>query len=449
MAVRILYWNIENFAFNKIANPVTNKRQKGASRTMANAAIDRKDYITAHFTGLNVAPHIMVVVEVETGYDAPGRIVRGAGANGATTLLTEIRNSTGNPNWMLVPPLQTGPNEAVGVYYDSTSLVFTGPYVWPGGAGVVPQPAAVPGAYPPPFNTTINTGRNVPPGALYNVGIAENSCAASVTYTFNNNLAFLQGQPVPFFFQRAPYMVTFAELDNNNAVIANLTLFAVHSPANAFAAGMYLRDLANYEEITNANDNDEIRTIVGDFNVNLMSASTAMPPYAESGSYTPLQTENYNLELVPLAAPPAGPDGYPGYYATHIKRGSKSTYWDTAQKTDYYPGYGMIGSSLVQNFYAIDNIFTRYGAGLAPPANINFTIINGIVGSPYTLHGVPAAGTPQGSLNFNIRMASPAFAAPLANGPAFTVGRRSSFNAWDNYGFIRSTSDHLALVIDI
>jgi len=445
MSIRILYWNIENFAFNKIANPNTRKRQKGASRKLAQAAEDRKDYILQHLTSLNPFPDIMVVVEVETAYDGDGRIVRGAGANGAVTLLDEIRDATGNDDWMLVPPLQTGPNEAVGVYYNSTNLVFTGPCVWPGGAGATAQIGGPTGAYPPPFNNTITTGRDVPDGALYNVDVPEDECAARVRYTYNNNNPGLQGQQV-ILFSRMPYMVTFAELDANDDVIANLTLYAIHSPANAFSAGMYLDDLADYEEITDALANDEIRVIVGDFNVNLMSAA---PNFTESAHYNPLQNAGYALALKPLGAAPNPANGYPGYYATHIRRGSKAVYWSTTDLTTYYPGYGMIGSDLVQNFYAIDNIFTCYGAGWQPPANNRFTIMNGIVGSPYNLHAVPAVGTPQGTLAFGIDMASAAFAAPPATGPAFSVGRRTAFNGWDNYGHIRSTSDHLALVIDV
>jgi hypothetical protein len=43
--------------------------------------------------------------------------------------------------------------------------------------------------------------------------------------------------------------------------------------------------------------------------------------------------------------------------------------------------------------------------------------------------------------------ASPAY--PPAQGPPHTPGLRAAFQGWAEYGYIRSTSDHLPLVIDI
>ncbi len=444
MPVRVLYWNVEKFAINKIANPTANKRQKGSSITPAQAAVDRLDYITDHVW--EIQPDIIVVIEVTTAFAGAGQLVSGAGANGSNQLLTEIRNVMGNNNWMLVPPLQTGPNEGVAVYYDSTNLVFTGPWAWPGGgAGAVTQNGGMSANYGAPFNNAITTGRNVPANSLHNVGRAENQCAASVTYTYNNTVApFLQGQQV-IMFTRAPYHVTFAEVNGGGVVQRNLSLFAVHSPANNFGANLALTDLAEFEEITSAPANTEVKMVVGDFNVNLMSAP---PNFVERAQYNPLQLAGYTLGLVPLMAAPVPANGYAGYYATHVKRPNNAVYWSTQNDTTYYPGYGMIGADLVQNLYAIDNVFTWHGAGANPPMNNNLTIVNGIVGSPYTAHVAPN-GEPQGSLAFGIKLAGGAFAVPPAQGPLFTVGRWSSFKGWANYGFIRSTSDHLALAVDV
>jgi hypothetical protein len=46
-------------------------------------------------------------------------------------------------------------------------------------------------------------------------------------------------------------------------------------------------------------------------------------------------------------------------------------------------------------------------------------------------------------------MPNPMFAPPLPVAAAFTVGNRRTFLNWANYLHIRSTSDHLALVMDI
>lgn len=442
MAVRILYWNIEKFAMNKIANPRTNKRQKGASVVQAAAAADRLEYITDQITAAN--PEIIVVVEVATGFDAAGRLCRGAGLTGALSLLDEIRDATGDDDWMLVPPLQSGPNEAVAVYYLSTSLYFTGPNRWPGGGGATSQRAGGYGNYPNDFDDAL-PNRDVPDDAIYNDGESEDQCAARIDFTYNANMGILQGMGA-IYFGRAPYMVSFAEVDGNDDVIANITLFVVHAPANNFGATNFLRGLADLDEITDAPLNDEIMVVLGDFNVNLMSAP---PAFTERGAYQPLQAAGYDLIWSPLMIPPAPVDGYAGYYATHVKRPNNAVYWSTQGNTTYYPGYGMIGADLVQNLYAIDNVFVQYGAGLGPPVPNNATILNGIVGSPYNVNPAPSPAVPVGTVVFNIRLAGGAFAAPPAQGPPFSVGRWSSFKGWANYGFIRSTSDHLALVIDI
>ncbi|HEX8127530.1 MAG TPA: hypothetical protein VF527_00285 [Pyrinomonadaceae bacterium] len=446
MTKRILFWNIENFGLNKINDPGQG-RQPGTITTRAIASNARLLHIMSNIVA--AAPDIFVVVEIETGYDAPGRLVRGAGRTGAITLLNAIRVATGNVNWMLVPPLQTGPNEGVAVYYDSTNLIFTGPHIWPGGAGATAQPAGgMSGAYPPALTAVVGA-RNVPANALQNVGVAENQCAARVDFTYNANNVANAGNAIPYV-GRAPYMVTFAEMNAAMppVVTRNITIFAVHSPASNPAAGNYLQELADTAEITAANAPNEVRVVAGDFNVNLMTAALV-----QNGNYAPMQAglAAYTLALAPVAPAPALPaNGYIGYFATHIKRRRSAVYWSTNNLTTYYPGYGYIGSDRIVNFIAIDNIFTRYAGGMAIPAPNNFTIINPFSGSPFNLNGPPVGGAPPGTVAYAPVLA-PAmmFNPPPALAPAFSIQRRQIFYNWTNYGYVRSTSDHLALMMDI
>lgn len=458
MTKRILFWNIENFALNKINNPHANRDELYTTISQTQASFERNTYINTHIT--QAQPHIIVVVEIETGYDGRGQLVRGAGMNGAITLLNNIRAATLNPNWMLVPPLQTGPNEGVAVYYDSTNLIFTGPYVWPGGgAGVTAQPpGAAPGAYPlahaPGFPAP---ARPVPAGALQNGpvggvgGINEDMCAARVEFT---SPPAWGGPPAPIAYgvTRAPYMVTFAEMNNAVAppvVARNLTIFGVHSPASFPHAGNYLAELANTTQITAPNAADEVRVVCGDFNVNLLTSIV----FALNASYNPMLggAANYTLALTPTAPPPAPViNGYIGYYSTHIKSWRRAAYFSTNAVPRFYPAYGYTGSHLLANFFAIDNIFTRYpGGGVVPPVPNNFTILNGIVGSPFNVVAVPAGSAPLGTLPFAIAMPDALFAPPLAQAAPFTIGNRRLFLNWTNYLHIRSTSDHMALVMDI
>ena len=454
---RILYWNIENFALNKIRN-TSFKRQKGASQSQATASIDRRDYILEHLAitnaGVVARPDIVVVVEVETVFTSVGRLASGAGEQGARVLLADIRNTTGNPNWMLVPPLQTGPTEAVGVFYDSTNLVFTGPWRWPGGIGPSFDPAAnaAPGTvqYAAPYNTTL-PNRVIPANAT-NAGQSERAVAARTRFTRRNGIP-RAGQFINKQFERtrAPYMVRFAELNGLGAVARELTLFAIHAPASTNLAGTYLQQLAGIAQIIDGLGANEARFVLGDFNVNLMrrdATRTRAPAYAQLAA-------NYTLGIDRPGNPPNPIDGWLGYFATHVKDKTSATYWAVNPNTDeanFYPGYGYIGSSLIGNFFSIDNILSRYGVGVGAGGPMqNVSVINGIVGSNYNVILPPIPGTPPpGTYGLPIRMADAArFGAPAAQAPAFGVGRQTSFRGWDNYGFIRSTSDHLAIVADV
>jgi len=442
---RVLYWNIENFALNKIAHPNTKKRKSGSSVSMSDAAQDRRNFIQQVITA--AAPDIIVIIEVETGFDGAGQIARGAGLDGCLDLCNAIRGLfPANPDvWMLVPPIQTGPNEAVGVFYNSTNRFFAGPNVWPGGDGPAAAPGTGTGAYP---LVHVLPTTAVPPGALQNVGVAQDVCAARINFTFAASNAQQAGQAVDFGFIRAPYMVSFAETDANGVVQRNLTLFAIHSPAAIWLAEPFLRiDIPGFAEIVDNLAANEVRVIVGDFNVNLMHQDLT-----PSTAYTTLQaTGNYDLALRPLAPPPPTPfEGYPWYYGTHIRGQYTASCWSAAD-TAYYPGYGYMGADTLRNAYAIDNIFTRYGAGLNPPAANNVTILNGIVGSPYTVVAPPSGGAPPGTYAMPRQVRKPPPPPPAnapAQGPPFSIGLLS-FNAWDNYGLVRSASDHLPIVIDV
>ncbi|MCB1656488.1 MAG: hypothetical protein KDI41_22185 [Pseudomonadales bacterium] len=455
---RVLYWNIEKFATNKIANP-GNGRQNGAALNQNQASVQRLAYINAHFgitgaLGAASPPDIFVVVEVATGYDGRGIIARGSGPAGALTLLAALQATTGNPNWRLVPPLQTGPRESVAVYYDSTNYVFTGPWQWPGGvgpafdpAGMGPPPVA---AYPAPFVAPIVANAVVAAGAAHNVGIAQSRLAAATGFTYAAALAPALAGPINFGGVRAPYWVSFAELGVGPAprpVARNISLFCIHSPANA-GAGVYLRRLDRIAEIADGPlAGNEVRVVLGDFNVNLLNND---PLLTRNGNYATLAGNGYALGIDRPGGPPAPLNGWPGYFATHIRRTSHASYWSRNAQLEYYPGYGYTGTHVIANFYSIDNILARYGGAAGGPM-ANVTVLNGIVGSNYGAIAPPPGAAPIGTYNLPIRMGNLVQfgAPPPAQAPVHNVGRQGAFRGWGNYGCIRSTSDHLAIVADI
>ncbi len=454
---RVLYWNIEKFASNKIANP-SKKRQRGGALKQNQSSVQRLAYINAHFgitdaLGAVAPPDIVVVVEVTTGYAARGILANGSGPAGALTLLAALQATTGNPNWRLVPPLQTGPRESVAVFYDSTDYVFTGPWQWPGGVGpafdpggMAPPPIA---DYAAPFVAPIVANAVVPPGAAHNVGVAQNRLAAATAFTYSAGLAPGLVGAIDFGGRRAPYWVTFAQLGfgpGPRPVARNISLFCVHSPANA-GAGAYLTALNDIAEIADGPlAADEVRVVLGDFNVNLLNADLAR---TRNGSYAALARNGYTLGIDRPGGPPAPINGWLDYFATHIRRTGNASYWSTLTQNQYYPGYGYTGTHIVQNFYSIDNILARYGTAAAGPM-ANVTVLNGVVGSNYDAIVMPPGAPPIGTYNLPIRMGNLVrFGATPATAPAHSAGRQAAFRGWNNYGRIRSTSDHLAIVADI
>lgn len=443
---RVLYWNVENFALNKIQAPPSRKRVRGGALSLADASADRLDYMFYHIQDAN--PEIFVLVELETSYGGVGTqrgqlVSNNDGRSGAYALLQELRLVA--PDWMLVPPIITGPNESVAVYYRSTNLIFTGPNVWPGGAGGTSSRIPPRGDYPVDgvFDQMLpNPARLVPPAALQNQGFSERRCAARVDFLDTAPLHPAKNYGI----QRAPYMVSFY----NTALLQNITLFAIHSPATNHQARTYLQDLATVQEIVAANAANEIRVIVGDFNHNLLRND--LTP-AQSYQHGALNTYGLGITANP-AAPMAPVNGYSMAYGTHLKKRTKAGCWQSNAADAFYPGYGYFS----KKNYAIDNILTRYGAGVAAPVPTNFTIFNGVVGAPYNtvvppvpaIPGPPPFGTIAfaNDLQANIPGFNQGIPLPL-NGPPFVINLKTIFRSWVNFTHIRSTSDHLALAMDI
>jgi len=453
--IRILYWNIENFAINKIQGTLD--------------ARERLAYILKHLTRLDATPDIFVVVEVETGNAGRGRLVHGQGLAGWDALLGALRREV-HPydNWMGVPPLQTADvlhvSEGVAVFYNSSRLAFTGPDIWPGGTGAEPIPGtrkrkARDSWYPPSCGQCLPADRRVPDDALHNPGEPEASCAARTSFRYADRAdPLLRGRRIGFPRQRSPYMVTFSEITHPERrmpdSLRDLTLFAVHAPPNEWFARNYLRTLSNTGEIVDRLDPREVRIIAGDFNVNLLREEANEHTGAVTLSEDPIfrefrQDSGYAQQALHLDGLLEDPDNRRrGYFATHMKPRDEAAFWSTHAVRRFYAGYGYVSHQFRGNLtYSIDNVFTRYGeqAG-ADPAN--FTILNGVVGSPYTRHPVPDR-VPAGLLGFPISMADLEFQDPPESAWDFAIDLYQRSRAWANYGHIRSTSDHMALVIDV
>lgn len=431
MPTRILYWNIEKFGLNKIV---------GNAKAAQRLAI-----IGNHILAAN--PQIFVIVEQGAGTRPAnnmtnGHTIVGNGLNGCIQLLAALRATAvpGYANWALVPPLISGVAgfaEAIAVFYRADLIEFVGPWVWPlGGAGPAVAPGPATGNYNAPFNNFLPVG-NVNGASPINAGMPYLQLAGQWDFMDAMGLATIQF-PGPN--NRKPFYTTFRDPGNGGI----LHLHSFHAASNFFQARNGTANFGNIPEMTMAlGANDKI-AVVGDFNVSLFNAALSTPAYA------PFLAAGFNRMLNPLA--PAGlPQNW--YLYTHNKPHKQVDPFTTPPTLapNGYPGFGYMGSDINHPGYeSIDNIMWRYGGGGGAAANA--TIMNPVVGSPYNATPAPG-GAPIGTIAFASQLAN---AIPLPGGQpylnwagGFNIGARRQFQGWNNYRIVRSTSDHMALCIDI
>jgi len=354
---RILYWNIQNFAFNKIANPA--------------APLDAMRRLLQILSNLGVnTPDIFVVVEVSTGGGPVGSPVTGAGANGSMELLSWIRGNIAG-NWFLVPPLISGTGgfaEGVAVYYNAATVAFTGPNVLrtTAGAPVSVRPP-IPGgvaaaAYGAPWVGYAPAGG----GAAINALPMGVNLAGKVRFTSTpppGALAGITGRPLTFpnLNNRSPYLTTFTEV---GGAMRNLSVIAFHSSPALAVVGTAL--MQGMDEMITPPVGNQVQVMVGDFNVPLGGplAPAVYPPFTQVGF-----TRHF------------APGGPAGQRATHIQP------WATSTPVGAYPHYGYMNAG-----DSIDNVFTRYGApGVNLIANATLAGAAGAVGAIPAVAG-PVAG---------------------------------------------------------
>jgi hypothetical protein len=471
---RMLIWNIQQFSINKIfsSSTVVNPGHGGLSDQLT--AIQRKQLIV--YVLAATQPDIIVVVEVSSGENIAGDLATPTGGIESVALMQYFFNQhAGTPGgWNAVPPLYVGTGgraETIGIFYRRTNNAgtitryFTGPNIWTGGlagSSVPPGGGAPPAApatgLPLPLGTVNVNGmlqptgsgavRMIPAGALHNAGVAENLVAARV------NFDDAMGQPIDFQGLRQPYMATFTEANTvGGAVQRDLTLFAIHAPPNNVAAAAYINGLSTMPDAVGALGPNETRVIGGDFNINLLAANGTA-----SGAYNPLTNapNAYTLLLSPTAGGvPANLDQYRGYFSTHI-RGKHNTadslfLWSNGvgQPSDY-PGYNYVGSDFtVVPVYSIDNVLVWPFVG--PLANYQTTIMNPVTGTPLTANGAPADNPPTGVIAMApLWGAPPGGWPPSPTAPDYPgIGPAKNMTGWNNYGRIRSTSDHFGIYVTI
>jgi hypothetical protein len=462
---RILYWNLNNFSLPKIninLPPPANAVNQ-----------DRLSYIVDEVihplpppplpANSPPPPDMIVISEVfsrvrEVGL--PGGALSSLMNVGLAVrqLLAEIRAAFG-PTWCLVPPLHLGNlglREGVAVYYNAATLRFTGPWVFSYDAaawidrGMRPTAATVanPGQYSwwwlqgipnPALAPPLNLNRNWPVPGIGNV----NEWHGAGQWEFRTPAGAVIDFPFPG--NRPPFYTRFREVAPPNRT---LKVFTVHtSPASAVAATQNIASIQELPVVANT----QVGVLLGDFNVDTFAANNhAYNPILGLGYRPLLNWRDAAGNTVPARKP---------YCMTHLLPVSMATPFNTVgvlpdPQHNVYPRLGYMGSTgpnpaggprIPTNTGAIDNVFVSYFPGVVPPAH-NTTIVNTVVGKPYTAvpapPGVPAGLT--GGYGYSSTLANP---VPPAGVPAAAgVG---TFRNWLNYGYIDRTSDHLAILFEV
>lgn len=442
---KILYWNIENFSINKINDPDTKRKRKSKAPTGVVASGNRSNLILNAMQA-NV-PDIFVIVETTTGAGAEGTLINAGGSQAALDLLQKIRTKFG-ATWMLVPPLIVGQGtllEGVCVFFNSNSkLFFTGPFGWQGGV----SPASVIGgttvAYAKPWDTALPAIKTPTTTGIINGGLPQNQLAGQ--WLYDDGAKPPLKLEFPSTGERPPYLTTFWDAGSNR----NIKLVAYHAPPpDTLISAAGVDSLSQIREITTLLKPEDDVIIMGDFNVDLSDEDSA------DEAYDTLIADSYTRQINPTTDSDFPDVGYicTTMYTTSGKNKAEPT------NTRGYPAYGY----MTPNSY--DNMLTRYGNITRVPVSSKITIVNLVAGAPYTKATTPAYAGAMGTLIYTTAMAKDSRAtdplAPVAlllppnptpNGNGGyaprTKGVGTKFREWANYGVVRSTSDHMALIID-
>lgn len=469
---KVLIWNIEQFDAEKINSASNDTAENTGGLTKAQAAVQRRDLI---YQTLNATqPDIFIIIEViARKMQKSSAAFNNGGLSGAVYLLDQLRDGNApdaikSADWRLVPPLWLN-SETMAVFYrgatGNTKRYFTGPNVWSGGirGKTLPSGKVNPRAYAENvsikkspainFNAMLvppgTTARTIPSGALYNGtgAIMENTVAGRVAFSDGTNRSNFGGATWPL-------MVSFSEVEDGN-VRRNITIFAVHPPANKEGQDAFMGTLAATTDVASGLGDKETRLIGGDFNIPLLNENGE-----KTTQYRPLTDLGYGLLLDPVGAAPANVDAYRGYFATHNVvgpiddttqlRSSKLLWSESDTNQAYYPGYGYIGSELSAS--SLDNILVKPKL-TNDVHDYKTTIMNMVTGTPFNKVADPAGSPPQGTIALStVIQNAPEQWQPwpkYPTAPIYSEAQALDLFSWRNYGKINSTSDHFAFYAEI
>jgi hypothetical protein len=442
---RVLFWNINNFSSNGFyPHPGAAQRSVGddGEYGVPAATQDAEDRKAVLLAAVNEAePDLISVVEIKPG--AIGLPAASLLADQASKSLLEDFQGLefeGAAEYRMVPPLISGVNrraEGIAVYYRSDRLQFLGPWGWSGAAGmpIAAIPEGETAEYPMAWRTLRQ--REIPEGWM-NEGLWEDELAGQCAFVNGGALNF----PEPN--HRKPWLTCFrdfAEEENERLI----KLLSFHAPPDIDAVEG-VDKLSDVEEVAiEAMEENEVRCIVGDFNVSSLEGAEAEEAYGA------LEEAEFAMQLDPHAVGVGNELPQRGYYVTFLKRSQQSTPWisdNEGTKVFGYPAFGYMSDN------AIDNAFTCYGAAAGEPENA--TVINPVTHSPYNVIPAPeeippgVIGVASAMNEPNVFEYNPAEEEMGIDGTDMNADQATEdFQEWPEYTHIRSCSDHLPIALDI
>lgn len=404
---RILYWNIQKFAINKMTT-YTRKRQFGGKPRYSNSV--KGDYILGTVdqitqAGASLQPDFFVVVEVTTGRQPGGSLITGAGSTGVLHLLDRLQTEV-NANWRLVPPLVlggAGQREGVAVFFRNDNWQFIGPMYWNGANAQAAPLGAV--AYGGVWANVLPADSNTRAGQ----SSYTNAMGANINFAFPNS--------------RPPF---FTKFQRRNVAAPIVSLFSFHADSTPPGSVIGTNNLAQIPYIAAGPAVNETFVVVGDFNCDLNNNVNIGGGMTQATAYNALIGQGFTRHLGAAQGTTMIKDvGFNPAVNPNI-----------ATTNGVFPYYGY-GRNL-----PVDNILTR-----PTPLGANATIINRVVGTPLNAAYVNSAVRPAGN-QYSVAMAS---AIPQINTIGTAAGRVRRFNSNENFGTIggrRGASDHLGVLID-
>jgi hypothetical protein len=448
MTAKILYWNVEKFSDNKIAN-TADSRDPTYGRGIRQGP-RRLSYMLDTFSsgidpnGAAFIPDFIVIVEVAPGLQNNVRenVINGNAALGVMRLLRAIRGApalnAGGQDWRVVPPIvlgggwiagqSPGLREGVAVYYNSARWYFLGPEDRNGG-------------YAAPFNGVPRALRNRQIPAVYGLNPdgtnrVEDRLQGKASRYFNRPIRLRRYVDFPGPDDRRPWLTHFGSTNAANPVL--LRLMSVHtSPARAADGTTRIASLLDMiGPLTAAN---QIDVILGDFNVDNLAAAN----WQAGGPFEGFVL-NANPAYRPMLQPPNGLGAnFNSYFMTHALQLDQAEIEGAfGHANGFYPGYGYLDQS-------IDNVFFRR-QGVAAPVTACSTIVNRVVSMPYDqAPGPPPVPPYRGVLRYLTSFDTDLAAMILQLEQDPTYHADDAFREWENFGKVRSTSDHLPLILEV